>query len=343
MREIAKIERMSIRDISIILKEEEARRQKYKQQEISSKAYKLFSEGKTPVQVATILNLSEPEATILYREYWKLKQLHKLNLIYKETNGKLRTFLKLYQRLVKKNGMNIAQVVNVVEIAIHKLPYMETLYRQIKDEVNKLQYTRQSLVNDIEARKYKISILDKIAFTSEQDCKRTEQRVQELADKKDRLEKFIANILNGKGYSKLKEVAKENVKAVLSDNKIFISTAFVALIQTIKAGPQMVKLIQNIPGANDDEQYKDNNNNNATKYLESNTDKILNLTEKLYENLVETLTNNVVDTTANSSYNPTLSLPQSSSPTFPNQPNHTDIYGIEESETYHNRKGDIVD
>jgi transposase len=45
-REIAKIERMSIRDISAIRKEEEARRQKNKDQEQSSKAYKLFSEGK---------------------------------------------------------------------------------------------------------------------------------------------------------------------------------------------------------------------------------------------------------------------------------------------------------
>jgi predicted HTH domain antitoxin len=58
-REIAKIERISIRDISIILKEEEARRQKYKdqqqQEEISSKSYKLFSEGKTCVQVAITL------------------------------------------------------------------------------------------------------------------------------------------------------------------------------------------------------------------------------------------------------------------------------------------------
>jgi transposase len=53
MREIAKIERMSIHDISNILKEEEARRQKYRYQqqreEKSSKAYKLFSDRKTPL------------------------------------------------------------------------------------------------------------------------------------------------------------------------------------------------------------------------------------------------------------------------------------------------------
>ncbi|HKG31077.1 MAG TPA: hypothetical protein VKA91_07375 [Nitrososphaeraceae archaeon] len=122
-REIAKLERMSIRDISGILKEEEARRQKYKdqqqQEEKSSKAYELFSKGKTTVEVAVALNLREPEATVLYREYWRLKRLHRLNLIYKETNGKLGPFLKLYQLRMKEKGMSIDQVVNAVEIAIH--------------------------------------------------------------------------------------------------------------------------------------------------------------------------------------------------------------------------------
>ena len=70
-REIAKIERMSIRDISPILKEEDLKRQRYKdqqqQEEVSSKAYELFSEGKKPIEVAITLNLREPEATKLYR------------------------------------------------------------------------------------------------------------------------------------------------------------------------------------------------------------------------------------------------------------------------------------
>jgi len=104
----------------------------------------------------------------------------------------------------------------------------------------------------------KISLLDRIAFSCEQERMRTEQRVQELIDKKDRLEKLIANILNGEDYSKLKAIAKEN-KVVLSENKKLISISFVALIQTIKADPQMVKSIQNILSAHDGE-HKDNNN-----------------------------------------------------------------------------------
>jgi hypothetical protein len=97
--------------IHAIIKEEKARRQKYnydkQQQEISSKAYKLFSEGKRPVEVAIALNLGEPEATKLFIEYWKLKLLHILNSIFKETNGKLGPFLKLYKILIKQRGMSI--------------------------------------------------------------------------------------------------------------------------------------------------------------------------------------------------------------------------------------------
>ena len=92
----------------------------------------------------------------MYIDYWKLKRLHILNLIHKETDGKLGPFLKLYKELIKKRGMSIAQVINAVEIAIYKLPYMETLYEQVKEQLEKMQRTRQGLVNDIEARKHKI-------------------------------------------------------------------------------------------------------------------------------------------------------------------------------------------
>ncbi len=174
---------MSPRDIHGIIKEEEARRQRYKdqqqQEEISSKAYKLFSEGKKPVEVAITLNLREQEVTKLFMEYCKLKRLNIFNSIHKATDGKLAPFLKLYRELIKQKGMTIDQVTNAVDIAIHKLPHMESLYKQVKDEVEKLQHIKQGLLNDIDALKYKLSILDKTAFSCEQECKRTEQHLQE--------------------------------------------------------------------------------------------------------------------------------------------------------------------
>jgi hypothetical protein len=105
----------------------------------------------------------------------------------------------------------------------------------------------------------------------------------------------------------------------------------------------MVKLIQNMPGANDDEQQKDNDNNdNITKYLESNKDRILDLTEKNYENLVEALTNDAINNAVASSSNHKLSLSQSSS-TFPNSFDQNVTYRMKESESFHHSKGDIAD
>ena len=243
-RQIAEEVRISPNDIHAILnkKEEEKNNSvvtnnQKQRQELSSRAYELFSEGKTPVEVAIILNLPATKVSKLYREYWHLKGLPQLNTIFKETNGKIWIVLKLYKEIIKKRRMSIDQVINSVEIAIHKLPYMETLYRQAKDEAEKMQRTIQRLANDIAAREYKISILDKIVFSCEQDCKRTEQQLQELTAQKDRLEKLIANILNGEGYSKIKQVAKENVKAVLSEKRVLISISFAAVIQILEDNP----------------------------------------------------------------------------------------------------------
>src|ERR687891_2454445 len=112
-REISKEARISPRDIGVILNkviEEKTEGLKEEQQEdndsdknqeqhstLSTQAYKLFSEGKTPLEVAITLNLGESEATKFYREYWKLKQLHNLNMVYEETKSDIAPFLRLYR------------------------------------------------------------------------------------------------------------------------------------------------------------------------------------------------------------------------------------------------------
>jgi hypothetical protein len=153
---------------------------------------------------------------------------------------------------------------------------------------------------------------------------------------------LIANILNGEGSSKVKQVVKESVKTVLSDNKTLISISFVALIQTLKDDPEVIKLIQNTPSANDGKQHNDDNNNDITNYLEFNRDSILGLAEKNYKNLVEVLTDGAINNATHASPNSPFFLPQSSD-TFPGLSNQSDTYRKEEPENYHNSEGDIAD
>jgi hypothetical protein len=136
-REISKEARISPCDIGVILnkavQEKDEREEGIKQQHninsknqnqeheqqqlsLSTQAYKLFSNRKAPLEVAIALNLSESEATKFYKEYWKLKQLHNLNMVYEELKGDIEPFLKLH-KLSKAKGMGVKQVVNLLEIA----------------------------------------------------------------------------------------------------------------------------------------------------------------------------------------------------------------------------------
>ena len=89
-RQIAKEARISPRDIGVILNKvvEEKSGEEIKQQDgseknqsqeqeqhlsLSAQAYKLFSDRKTPLEVAIALNLAESEVTKFYRQYWKLR------------------------------------------------------------------------------------------------------------------------------------------------------------------------------------------------------------------------------------------------------------------------------
>jgi DNA-binding CsgD family transcriptional regulator len=69
-REIAEEARMSFRDIGAILnkakEEKETSKEQAEKVSQSTQAYKLFSEGKSPVQVAIALNLQEPEVAKFY-------------------------------------------------------------------------------------------------------------------------------------------------------------------------------------------------------------------------------------------------------------------------------------
>ena len=138
-REISKEARISPRDIGIILNKviedkteglkeqddaEKNRQEEEQQLSLSAQAYKLFSEHKTPLEVAITLNLGELEATKFYKEYWKLKHLHNLNMVYEETKGNIDPFLRLYE-LSKRKGMGVMQVVNLLSIANNDLPAIE--------------------------------------------------------------------------------------------------------------------------------------------------------------------------------------------------------------------------
>src|SRR5215207_9425552 len=61
------------------------------------KAYKLFDEGKSPLEVAAELNLPGPQVQQYYVEYWNLRRMYKLVTVYQEIQDSMGYFLKLFR------------------------------------------------------------------------------------------------------------------------------------------------------------------------------------------------------------------------------------------------------
>jgi Mg2+ and Co2+ transporter CorA len=94
--------------------------------------------------------------------------------------------------------MNIEQVANVVDAAIDRLPYMESLYEQANDEVEKMQDKRQWMLNDIDILNDKIFTLRRTAYSLEQNCRRKEdpEITQKFNDPKEIMKIVVASVVN---------------------------------------------------------------------------------------------------------------------------------------------------
>jgi hypothetical protein len=120
-REIQQIVRKSPRDIKVILNKVEPGRSSLS---VSAQAYKLFSEGKTPIHT---------EATQFNLEYWKLSQLDSLNRIYQENNGNISPLIELHKQ-VKAAGLTVEHVIKLLLMANNDLKSTERKCQDLKRE-----------------------------------------------------------------------------------------------------------------------------------------------------------------------------------------------------------------
>src|SRR5215469_2749836 len=108
-REIATLMHMSFRDISAITKKVElqaARERGYATEDTEpmskeSQALKLFSEGRSAVEVAILLDLAADCVRAIYREYWKLKGMYELAKIYDDSKHYLHKLLGLHKIITR--------------------------------------------------------------------------------------------------------------------------------------------------------------------------------------------------------------------------------------------------
>jgi hypothetical protein len=330
-REISKEARISPRDIGVILnkvtegkdegeggiKQQDNNCMKNQEQEeqqhlsLAAQAYKLFSDRKTPLEVAIALNLRESEATKFYKEFWKLKQLHNLNMVYEELRGDIEPLLRLY-RLSKTKGIGVKQVVNLLTIANNDLPAIEERFKRLRNDVGMLQFRKHTLERNLYQLNNQIASTTNLLNSLRVSCGRERREIENLYNEKARIENLVTHFKNNnEEYLKINQAAYEEVKSVLTNSKLLLQCASFSVIASLRMNPELCNFIM-----------YDNSNNTAISYgsdyhypslmlssrqqqqqafNDSYTALILEEAEKIYNKLTTELTNRVMVSASSSS------------------------------------------
>jgi transposase len=96
---------------------------------LSSQAYKLFSKGKTNVQVAIKLDLPQEQITQFRTEYWRLQDQDNLESLYKLAKYKVSVLWKIYKELVIIGGMSIEEVARLMSTG--HMYQLSRLYKEL--------------------------------------------------------------------------------------------------------------------------------------------------------------------------------------------------------------------
>jgi len=129
-------------------KEKEDVQQRTRQEFLASRAYQLYSEGKSPVQVANELKIRSAEALVFQREFWQLNGLHNLNQIYEEIKDGTLHLLNLWKS-IRDSGMGLQHVLNLLQISNSDLPRLECVYNNLRQEINALHNRKVELNNQV--------------------------------------------------------------------------------------------------------------------------------------------------------------------------------------------------
>jgi hypothetical protein len=217
-RDIAKELRMSLRDISIILKKhgvnhgiasiddiDDNNKKSHSNNEKATQAYKLFSEGKKPFEVAIELGIREAQVNKFFREFWKLKRLNQLYEIYPQIRCYLPSFLNLH-KVLKRKGLTTANVewfANAIETAAIKIPDLQKQYAKLQDEVQVIDHQKVVSKAELHNMNNQVSILRRTMYQLSSTCNSKRNEISYLQNQIQVLEGYVNGFNGGNQQKKI--------------------------------------------------------------------------------------------------------------------------------------------
>jgi DNA repair exonuclease SbcCD ATPase subunit len=257
--EIAKIARMSPRDIKPIIDKAINEKERTQHKTTAVQAYELFSKGKTLLEVTIDLNLGQAQATAYYGEYLKIVGLDDITKVYLEFQGDTSYFVKLCKE-ARAAKIGVSQVINLLNIANNQLPSVQHRYQTLQEHINRLESILKTRSKELQHLNDQIISSNKNLDTIKSEYRREAALLQGLQQHTARLEGFVYNYKNNnEEYIKLIKNIENKVHDYLSNKKKLLNTAIFSLIESMRNNPEKYSALV----------YHNNDNQNSSSSTRS--------------------------------------------------------------------------
>jgi transposase-like protein/DNA-binding protein Fis len=208
------------------------------------KAYKLFDEEKSPLEVSSELNLLGPQVQQYYGEYWNLRRMHRLVAIYPEIQDSMGYYLKLF-RLGKEKGVTPEQIMNLIQMAdsIHKLQdKLQRLQSEVIDISTRKSVGQEDLKDlhkEIISTREKLDLVKKTFNIKYEELKETCSQVQKLQN-------YVEQFIEGQDYQELESIVRNEVERTLLDNKKLLQYALFSILLALRNQPDRYCIVDSM-------------------------------------------------------------------------------------------------
>ena len=197
------------------------------------RSFKLFAVGKSPVEVATKLNLSGSTVQQYYTQYWELENMHELNEIYNEIKNRIGYFVKLV-RLAKKEHLTLEEVIGFINMS-NNIQDLKRQYKQLNVRIVELESKLYASKDELKKLDGQITEATNLIEIKSEIIERKSQILTHLISQKQKLEQYMEYIKSSQNYKEIEQITANKVTELLSDNKQLLDYAFISVVTVLRS------------------------------------------------------------------------------------------------------------
>jgi hypothetical protein len=266
------------------------------------KAYKLFEEGKSPLEVAAELNLPGPQVQQYYIEYWNMRKMHRLVTIYHENQDSMGYFLKLF-RLGKEKGVTPEQILNLIQMAdsIHKL---QDKLRQLQTEISDISKRKSEGQEELKDLHNEISNTEEKLDTVKKTFNIKYEGLKKACSQAQKLQNYVEQFIDGQDYQELESIVRSEVRRTLLDNRKLLHNALFSVLLALRNDPDrnfMIDRIELTPFTTTIINYDSFLALGRSPYVQGSEQfnlRVLEMAEKIFCNLQNVIVESTISTAA---------------------------------------------